>query len=57
MHFMPELFAKAYCPMVVTPSGIVSEVSFIQWEKANSPIIVTLLGIVTEDKFVHSSKA
>ena len=34
--------------MLVTPSGIVIEVSELQPEKAHFPILVTLLGIVIE---------
>ena len=39
--------------MVVTLSGIVTEVNLEQYWKAVDPILVTLLGIVTEVKEEH----
>ena len=39
--------------MLVTLSGIVTEVKPVQYEKAPAPMLVTLSGIVTEVKPVQ----
>jgi hypothetical protein len=43
--------------MLVTESGIVTEVRPVQPEKAYSPMLVTELGIVTEVRPVQPEKA
>ena len=48
---------KAELPILVTPSGIVTEVKPVQPEKAELPILVTPSGIVTEVKPVQPEKA
>jgi hypothetical protein len=44
-------------PIVVTPSGIVTELRAVQPVKAPLPIVVTLSGIVTEMRAVQAVKA
>ena len=39
--------------MLVTPSGIVTDVKLLQPEKARSPMLVTLSGMVTDVKPVQ----
>ena len=43
--------------MLVTPSGMVTEVKLSQPKKASSPMLVTLSGMVTEVKALQSEKA
>ena len=50
------LLPKADAPMVVTPSGIVTEVR-PQFMNASVPILFTLLGMLTEVRPSQSMKA
>jgi hypothetical protein len=43
--------------MLVTPSGMVTEVKLEQPKKVPSPMLVTLEGMVTEVKLEQSEKA
>lgn len=40
--------SNARSPMLVTLSGIITEVRFAQLQNARSPILVTLSGIITD---------
>ena len=48
---------KAFSPILVTLSGIVTEVSELQPQKASFPMLSTLSGMVTEVSEVHCEKA
>ena len=48
VNSLTPLFAKAKLPTDKTLSGIVTEVSPLQYAKADSPIVVTLSGIVKD---------
>ena len=43
--------------MLVTPLGIVIEISEVQSQKAESPMVVTLFGIVIEVSELQPEKA
>ena len=48
---------KAPTPILVTESGIVTEVRLLHPQKAYSPILVTELGIMTEVRLLQEAKA
>ena len=48
MELRPVQALKAFCPIVSTPSEIVTELRFTQFRNALSPMFFTLEGIATE---------
>ena len=53
IFFNCQQFSNALLPIVVTPSGIITDVSSLQFLNASAPIFVTLFGIFIDVSFIQ----